>query len=143
MQSETFSAYLKDKHRAKAQQLEKADRDAYGNNPYAMQAQYQAMMQMMMMSMMQNPQQQMMMMQMFNPSAQFGAQTGANFQRGNLFVRKAKGGKGESNQGEGKPKGGSHSARQGGNFGRDNKQDKKVPEKPTPKDKDDGRDRLD
>lgn len=108
MQTETFSAYLKDKHRALAQQL-----DMYGQNPYSMQAQYQMMMNMMMMNMYQNPQAaQLMMMQMMNQ----GQAQPHNAQHNNLFVRKAKGKpEGEQAAPSNRGKGGSSSYRDRGN----------------------------
>jgi len=86
IQTETFSAYLRDKYRAAAAQVEK---DQFGINGIQMQAQYQMMMMNMMFMGMQNPQQQQMMMQMMNPAAfsPFQPISGA---KNNLFVRKAK-----------------------------------------------------
>lgn len=145
VQSESFSAYLKDKYRATAAQL-----DSFGSAPYTLEAQYQAMMQMMMMSMMNNPQGQLMMMQMLNPNMQFPGQQTTNPRGGNnLFVRKAKGTKGDS-QPEPKPKG-AQSARQG-NYARETKpeksernekQDRKVPVPEKPTAKEESRTRLD
>ena len=87
IQTEPFSAYLRDKYRAAAAQ---ADKDQFGINGIQLQAQYQMMMMNMMFMGMQNPQhQQQMMMQMMNPSgySPFQPISGA---KNNLFVRKAK-----------------------------------------------------
>lgn len=93
IQTEPFSAYLRDKYRAAAAQ---ADKDQFGINGIQLQAQYQMMMMNMMFMGMQNPQQQQqMMMQMMSPAgfSPFQPISGA---KNNLFVRKAKPRSGEA-----------------------------------------------
>jgi len=122
--SETFSAYLKDKNKTLAAQM---DKDNMGMNQFNYQNQYNMMMNMNMqfMNMFANPQMQMMFYQwMANPYGQ-GAFTGFSGQKNNLFVRKAKtkeSSPGSSEQKRGEKQFSSNSSR-GGNF----KGDREVP----------------
>ena len=81
VQNETFSAYLRDRYKSLAVQI---DKDQLGTNNLAIQAQYQMMMMNMMLMNMQNS----------NPGnlwAQSQQVPPAGNPKGNLFVRKAKG----------------------------------------------------
>jgi hypothetical protein len=128
--SETFSAYLRDKHKAEAAQI---DKDQMGQNQFNLQNQYSMMlnMNMQLMNMYSNPQMQMMLYQMMaNPYGQnaFGGFAG---QKNNLFVRKAKtkdSSNGPAEQKRGSQQGSSSSARGNYRGDRDSGYTKKGPQ---------------